>query len=185
MAGPTFVVADHLDGTYLLDLEDADQIRDDLIAALEQARSGSILSVSLERLTTRASCVARFLGTPLNRIAAGEIPGRYLVLLGPLDYLTERDVRLALEDEGVVTVIRDADRARLIGTVGRVLEETYEALLHSSEVTSAALMAPPLALDIKTANARMAKLEDVGLLHRTGETSLEAGGRRYVYQLIQ
>lgn len=179
-----FSVREHLSSDYLLDLPEADRIRAEMKSALHALPTGSVLGVDLSGVTTRASCVARFLGEPLKSIASGELKGRYLVLLGPLDYLTERDVRMALEDENVVCAVRAGSGATLIGTTARVLEETYSALLAVKEVSSADLV-ERLGLDIKTANARIAKLEGVGLLHREGETTLETGGRRFVYRLVK
>lgn len=183
-SGPVFSVREHLESDYLLDLEDADRVRDEILLALKAMPSGGVLMIDLDGVTTRASCVARFIGTPLERIGDGEITDRYMVLRGPLDYLTERDVRMALEDEGVVAVVREAEESSLVGRTARVLEETYEALRGKREVTSADLV-DQLGLDIKTANARMAKLEGVGLLHREGEVALETGGRRFLYRVVR
>lgn len=182
--GPTFSIREHLESQYLLDLEEAERISAKMIECLRKLPAGTILLVDLDGVITRASCVARFLGGPLKQIRDNRIENRYVVLAGPLDDLTEHDVRMALDDEGLVAAVRLAEGARLIGATARVLEETYNALLRAREVSSAELV-DRLGLDIKTANARIAKLESVGLLHREGESTLQTGGRRFVYRLVQ
>src|SRR5687768_13549699 len=122
--GPTFSIREHLESGYLLDLEDAERISAKMMDRLRELPAGSILLVDLDGVVTRASCVARFLGGPLRQIRDGRIESRYLVLAGPLDDLTEHDVRMALDDEGLVVAVRISEGARLIGATARVLEET-------------------------------------------------------------
>jgi hypothetical protein len=173
---------------YLLGRAQAHRVGGELTEILGATEPGTVLPVDLVDVETRASCVAIFLGEPLRRIQASdaspELPDRYLVLEGPLGS-NERDVRLGLEDEGLIAVVRDPDGPRLIGKVDRVVEDTYALLTAHREVTSSLLTEPPLSLKLTTANARITKLHRLGLLHLLREEVVESGGRRFVYQVVR
>jgi hypothetical protein len=173
---------------YLVDLDEAAEVGREIKDHLETSRLGAVLSIDLEGVVTRASCAALMFGPALRRPRASatnpEHSGGYLVLLGPLGS-NERDVRLGLEDEGLIAVVREAGGSRLTGKTDRVLDETYRFFSSRREVTSAMLTEPPFGLKLTAANARVAKMHRLGLLHFLRVEVMEAGGRRYVYEVVR
>jgi len=185
--GPTFRLKEAVKQQhqgFLVSPEESDRIRQQLMGHLERMKRGTILVFDPAGVDSRASCFARILGGPLRALAEQRgLRGRYLVLQGPLGSNAE-DVRLGLEDEEVVAVVRDVEGPRLAGKVDRTLTETYAFVVERDEVTSQALQRP-FGLTITAANARVVKMQRLGLLHFLREESLGKGGRRFVYEPVR
>lgn len=173
---------------YLMSRQEAARVGAEIAETVGESAPGTLVVIDLSGVESRASCLALLLGAPLRLVQSAEgdpeLRDRYVVLQGPLGS-NDRDVHLALADEKLVAVVRDADGPRLIGKVDRMVEETYPILVRNREVTSALLTEPPLGLKIAAANARVTKLHKLGLLHHLREEFLDAGGRRFVYQAVK
>jgi len=173
---------------YLMARDEAARVGDELAERVRAEEPGVVVLIDLTGIETRASCLALLLGAPLRLIqdpeGTPELGDRYVVLKGPLGS-NERDAHLALADEKLVAIVREASGTRLIGKVDRMVEETYRISVRHREVTSALLTEPPLGLKLAAANGRVTKLHKLGLLHLSREEFVESGGRRFVYNAVR
>ncbi len=126
---------------------------------------GGILAADLSGIEVLSGSFAdEAIGEPVARLAAGELPGRYLVVRAPsADLVEDLGIKLAQRRLALLAVLAGG-RWLLLGHLPPYLRETLDWVVARGETTSQDL-AQGLGVTPRAAATRIAQLAELRLVH--------------------
>jgi len=168
-------------GIRLWTRERAREIRERLVADLDQLEEGDVMVVDLKGVEVFDYSFANelfgktILGMPVD------YPGRFLVVENLTKY-TKENLEKALESLGLTVIERTAQSLHLIGKVHPTDQETFAALLKLREPATSSTLKDKLGIGLTAMNERLSKLAQLGVIRRESTVS-EAGREQYKYSV--
>ncbi len=157
--------------------------RRELLRVLEGLPEGSVLVVDLTGLDVLSGSFAdEALGETVAQLAAGALPGRYLLIDSPSDEILE-DLELKLKARRLALVASIGKTWRVLGHLPPHLAQALEWLTGRKEATSQEL-ACALGVSVAGASVRLAELARLRLVHRVQRPRSMGGIEHWATSLI-
>ena len=128
------------------------------------------------------SCADECFTKLLLRIGCGEIGGRYVYVRAANESVTET-LEAVLKLRGLAALCKTGDGVRLLGELKTPIREALDVMVEKKQGTSSEI-AEALGKNINIACNRLNALQRMGLVCRVKDTSVEGGGRQFVYESI-
>ena len=155
-----------------------------VLEALESLPDGGLLVVDFSSVRVSSEAARRLIRRAVQRVAGGELGGRFIVLaeLGGSWYNV--DVMLQGEDLVIVERLSNGD-ARVIGRVEPAMRDTYEYLLTRTFAAAGDVKRHFRLENTSTATNRLTKLWKQALARRVEEMTVPGGGKQLVYTAVR
>jgi len=162
---------------------EGERARKELLNSLEGLSEGSLLVVDLTGLDVLSGSFAdEALAETVARLAAGALPGRYLLVRSPSDELLE-DLESKLKGRRLALLALVRETWRVLGHLPPHLSQALEWLTARGEGTSQEL-SETLGVSVAGASVRLTELSRLRLVHRVQKPRSMGGIEHWATSLV-
>jgi len=154
-----------------------------ILAALDALPTKTILPIDFRNArAVNFSFADEAIAKVVRRIVAGDLSGRYLLLINVSEGPRE-DIVAALKERECICVLETGQRTyEILGDVSPEMRETYEFSIQRERVTARDFIEhKDSRLSIAASSNRLSRMRDMGLLVSMESENVVSGGRQNIF----